>query len=108
MRRPAGLPPTSSVSSRPPEGHPHFEVVACGHRRWRELLTKHPSKEKGYRYDAATFIPAALAECVVQFTSVEQAGKACDKLTTGQVSKLFNTVREVNEGDDEVPTVRGS
>jgi hypothetical protein len=86
----------------------NFEVVACGHRRWRELLTKHPSKEKGYRYDAATFIPAALAECVSQFTSVEQAAAACDKLTTGQVSKLFNTVREVNEGDDEVPTVRGS
>lgn len=85
-----------------------FEVQACGHRRWRELLTKHPSDEPGFRYDAATFIPAALAECVVQFTSVEQAGKACEKLTTGQVSKLFNTVRQLNEGNDEVPTGRGS
>jgi hypothetical protein len=85
-----------------------FEVVSCGHLRWRELLTAHPSEEKGFRYNAATFIPAALAECVVQFTSVDQAAKACAKLTTGQVSKLFNVVRELNEGDDEVPTGRGS
>jgi hypothetical protein len=85
-----------------------FEVVACGHRRWRELLTEHKSDDPAFRYDAATFVPAAIAECVVQFTSAEQVAKAADgKLTTGQISKLFNAVRAVNEGDDEVPTVRG-
>jgi hypothetical protein len=86
-----------------------FEVVSCGWRRWRELQVAHPYKGKdgAYRWDASTFVPAALAECVVQFTSEEQAVKACDKLTPGQVLKLFVTVQQVNEGDDTVPIGRG-
>jgi hypothetical protein len=84
-----------------------FDVVACGHRRWRELLTEHRSKNPDERYDAATFVPAAIAECVPQFTSPEQVVKAQEQLTTGQITKLFVTVRTVNEGDDTVPLTRG-
>lgn len=85
-----------------------FDVVSCGHKRWRELLVEHRSDEPGVRYDAETFVPAAIAECVVQFESAEQVAAAADgKLTTGQISKLFTTVRRLNEGDDEVPSLRG-
>jgi len=84
-----------------------FTVRSCGHRRWRELLTEHRSDDPNERYDAETFLPAAFADCVDQFDSAEQVVKAQDMLTTGQVAKLFAAVRRVNEGDDEVPLLRG-
>ena len=84
-----------------------FEVVATSHRRWRELLTEHRSDDPQYRYDVETFLPAAFAECVVQFDSPEQVVKAQEMLTTGQVTKLTSAVLSVNEGDDAVPLRRG-
>ena len=84
-----------------------FEVQATSHRRWRELLTEHRSDDPNYRYDVETFLPAAFAECVVQFDSPEQVVKAQDMLTTGQIAKLTNAVLKVNEGDDAVPLPRG-
>ena len=84
-----------------------FEVQAVSHRRWRELLTEHPSDDPGKRYDSETFLPAAFAECIVQFDNADQVVRALDRLTTGQVTKLFNAIRELNEGDDQVPLPRG-
>lgn len=85
-----------------------FDVVACGHRMWRELLVEHQSDDPGERFNAATFVPAAIAACVVQFESPAQVAAAADgKLTTGQISKLFAAVRRVNEGDDTVPSWLG-
>ena len=85
-----------------------FEVHAIPHTRWRELLTEHRSSDPQERYDASTFVPAAVAACCRQFTSAEQVAKAADEhLTTGQISKLFTAVRRLNEGDDQVPFLRG-
>jgi len=85
-----------------------FEVHAIPHTRWRDLLTEHRSDNPDERYDAATFVPAAIAACCRQFTSAEQVAKAADSaLTTGQISKLFAAVRRMNEGDDQVPFLRG-
>jgi hypothetical protein len=84
-----------------------FDVVACGHKRWRELLVSHRSDNPEERYNAETFVPAAIAECVPQFTDAGQVVKAQEMLTTGQITKLFGAVRKVNEGDDQVPSSRG-
>lgn len=85
-----------------------FEIEAIPHVRWRELLTAHRSETPGERYDAETFVPAAIAACCPQFKSAEQVAKAAEsKLTTGQISKLFAAVRLLNEGDDQVPFSRG-
>lgn len=85
-----------------------FDIVAIGHKAWRELLVKHRSDNKDERYNAETFVPAAIAACCPQFTSAEQVAKAADgKLTTGQITKLFTAARAVNEGDDQVPFLRG-
>lgn len=84
-----------------------FTIEACGHRRWRELLVEHRSDEPGERYDAETFIPAAIAECCPQFSDAAQVAQAADKLTTAQIAKLFGAVRQVNEGDDQAPLTRG-
>lgn len=84
-----------------------FDVESCGHRRWRELLTAHPSDDPSERYDVATFVPAAIAECVVQFESAEQVVEAQEILTTAQISKLFTAVRALNETESPVPLPRG-
>lgn len=85
-----------------------FDIVAIGHKAWRELLVAHRSDKKDERYNAETFVPAAIAACCPQFTSPEQVAKAADgKLTTGQITKLFTAARDVNEGDDQVPFLRG-
>lgn len=84
-----------------------FDVVACGHKRWRELLVKHQSDNPGERWNAETFVPAAIAECCPQFESAEQVAAAQELLTLGQISKLFNKVKHLNEGDDQVPLMRG-
>lgn len=84
-----------------------FTIVACGHRRWRELLVEHRSDEPGERYTAETFVPAAIAECCLQFADAAQVAAAQDQLTTAQIGKLFTAVRTVNEGDDQVPLTRG-
>ena len=84
-----------------------FDIVACGHKRWRELLVEHRSDDPSERYNAETFIPAAIAECCPQFSDAAQVAKAADKLTTSQIAKLFGAARQVNEGDDQVPLTRG-
>lgn len=85
-----------------------FTVRAIPHARWRDLMVKHRSENPEERYDAGTFVPAALAACCDQFTDEEQARRAVDEhLTTGQVLKLFGRIRALNEGDDRVPTTRG-
>lgn len=83
-----------------------FTVRSVGHRRWRELVEAHPGRE-GERWNAETFIPAVLLEACDQFTSEADVDHALEVLTTGQVAKLFAKIRVLNEGDDEVPTVRG-
>lgn len=84
-----------------------FDVESCGHRRWRELITAHPSEHDNERWDAATFVPAAIAECCAQFTSAEQVVAAQERLTTGQIGRLFNAIHKLNEGPDAVPLTRG-
>lgn len=84
-----------------------FDVRSCGHRRWRELLVEHQSDDPSERYDAATFVPAAIAECVVQFATAAEVVEAQEILTTAQISLLFSTVRQLNETDGQVPLLRG-
>ena len=84
-----------------------FDVQSCGHRRWRELLVKHQSDDPAERYDAATFVPAAIAECVVQFESAADVVEAQELLTTAQISKLFTAVRALNETESALPLPRG-
>lgn len=96
------------LEARAEQATRRFEIHAIPHSRWRDLLTEHRSTDPAERYDAATFVPAAIAACCRQFTSAEQVAKAADTaLTTGQISKLFAAVRKMNEGDDQVPTSRG-
>lgn len=86
-----------------------FTIRAIPHAAWRELLIAHPGDD-GERYNAATFVPAAIAACCPHFDSAEQVAAAAEDadhgLTTGQVTKLFSMARLLNEGDDRVPFVR--
>ena len=84
-----------------------FAVRSCGHERWRELLVTHRSDDPAERWDASTFVPAAIAECCDAFDSPAEVSDAAKTLTTAQILKLFNAVRRVNEDDDLVPTTRG-
>ena len=84
-----------------------FDIRSCGHRRWRELLVAHQSDDPAERYDAGTFVPAAIAECVVQFESAADVVEAQELLTTAQISKLFSAVRALNETDGALPLPRG-
>lgn len=98
----------AALEERAAQATRQFEVHAIPHTRWRQLLTDHRSDDPSERYDAATFVPAAIAACCRQFTSADQVAKAAEEhLTTGQISKLFAAVRRLNEGDDQVPTWRG-
>lgn len=87
-----------------------FTIRAIPHVRWRELVLAHPSDDPGERYDAAKFVPAAIAACCPHFTGPEQVAAAAEDpdhgLTTGQITKLFTMARLLNEGDDRVPFVR--
>lgn len=84
-----------------------FVIRSCGHERWRELLVEHRSDDPSERWNAESFVPAAIAECCDAFGGAEQVAAAATMLTTAQILKLFNAVRRVNEDDDLVPTTRG-
>lgn len=83
-----------------------FTIRAVPHMVWRDLLVSH-SGDEGERYNAATFVPAAIAACCPHFESAEQVAQAAQDpdhgLTTGQITKLFTAARLLNEGDDRVP-----
>jgi hypothetical protein len=109
----ADLERRAAESTRP------FEVYAVSWRQWRELKEQHPpTADQAKRmlvvglvapYNDETFVPEAIAACCVQFRDAEQVARAADdgKLTHGQVVKLFRAVRQLNEGDNAVPPVRG-
>ena len=84
-----------------------FTVRSIGYRRWRELCAAHPPAHDGERWNIDTFIPAVLLECCDQFHTSDHVDQAVDVLSSGQIAKLFNACRELNEGADTVPTVRG-
>lgn len=87
-----------------------FTVRAIPHAQWRKLLLDHPSDDPTERYDAETFVPAAIAATCPHFVDAAQVAKAAADpdhgLTTGQVTKLFAMARLLNEGDDRVPFTR--
>lgn len=84
-----------------------FTVRSVGYRRWRELIEEHPTEDRMQRWDPAKFIPAAILECCDQFKTAKQVEQAGEVLAHGQIIKLFAAIRQTNEGDDPVPTVRG-
>lgn len=84
-----------------------FTVRSTSYRRWREMMEASPPREEGARWYPTTFVPAVLLECCDQFRSEGDVAQAIEVLTTGQVARLFNAARKLNEGDGQVPTGRG-
>jgi hypothetical protein len=85
-----------------------FTVRALSSKQWRRLVAEHPppaDNPEGWRWDLDTFVPAALAACIVEpwTLTVDQADELVDRMSNGQFEKLFGTVLAVNSGDDLIP-----
>lgn len=84
-----------------------FQVRSIGAKAWRRLGAEHPPPDNnldGWRWNMETFIPAALAaSCTDPAMTDTQADQLVERLSNGQLQKLWAAVLEVNAGDDLIP-----
>jgi hypothetical protein len=90
------------------ESTTEFVVQAVGRGVWEGLLDEHKptdeEKEQGLTWGPG-FVTAAIAACVVEpmVMTVEQVAQLEQRLSTSQLTVLFNAAVAVNMGADRLP-----
>lgn len=83
-----------------------FRFRALPQRKWSDLLAAHPARKEDAPADfnRETFPVAALAACAVHpKMTVEQAGKLVDRISSGQWSRLWLAILNLQQGGGDVP-----
>lgn len=85
-----------------------IEVVleALERKQWRDLVAKHPAKDKGQDFDPSIFNDAVPACIVEPEMDEETRDKLLEGLTQGQWEELAGAVHALNIGDGSVPFSR--
>lgn len=76
-----------------------FRFRALPAKKWSDLLSAHPSKDKNRLFDVDTFVPAAIAACCVEPAGMDDPEKVealVASLSTAQQGELFDGAWEVN------------